>query len=405
MRTLVLLLAHDGVNHPDAWRRWERASGGALTVAVHCPLERARRAYVRERRLPIRFGRTAWGEASIVNETMRATEALLERYSERFLLIFASGACVPACPPSRATSLPYETRFGDGKPPSEMRAHHSAQQWFCVTREDAQVLVDSLRPGTWEHRYVFDIVCPDCIAYKDVLSDRPGGFPITRDWGLDCDSVGRVCTRRTIASACVLGWRPSATRWVNPIEWVFVDRPLSSLMIDEGTGVAGPWSLRRLMLWVRLFDSALFVRKVTRRCYLGDDLLDALFSEEDAEARAQFDSIAVKENDDVLALLEAVDLAKREHDSGRAWPEPQLLRAFLSQCNRWGLLRLWLRAFSYDRRPAMRAMLMCAQVAFFAPPLACVGLHPVYRCALALLSAYAVTILFHARLVPIIYPC
>ena len=284
---VVLLLAHDGIAQPRAWERWERAHTGGppLRIFVHCP-PRAACAFAASRRLAVPFGRTRWGEASIVRETLRALGAVLAAEGAPFLLFLASGSCLPVQPPSALFAWPYETRFGKAfvrdAPKREV-----APQWMCMTREDCAALVERLTPRAAFARAALRSAqyggCADNMMFVEALPDARRGVPTTFDEALDMQArMAEVPVRHLWM---VLLDVNTTRLWASPIEWSGADQPLQSARTSAALGRPGDvWTLRMLLLALRTEGTTLFMRKVSPAAVLDDTLLQQLYGDVGREA-------------------------------------------------------------------------------------------------------------------------
>lgn len=284
-RRIVLVIAHAVVAQPRVWRRW--AEGGAVDVVFHCPEAVPAAcgdcaAFVADRRLPLPFGRTRWGEASIVRETLRAYACLLERHAEPFLVFLASGHCVPLVPPRTLVErFPYRTRFGD--------MYHNVddfpitQQWNVLTRESCERAVAHYAdPAAFEAEAVACAlrgVPPDNRFFMDALPLQLGEpRPITADF---CNEPLLLYTQPRVETVLsILLYGKLRQLWASPIEWDDMNTPRYSGRISEKTEPAKcTWSLRELLLWLRLHGDVVFFRKVTPCVLFDEELMSLLYGE------------------------------------------------------------------------------------------------------------------------------
>ena len=297
---VVLILAHDGVAQVSAWESWlaaAAAQGLPLRVAVHCPLERAC-PWARARRLDIPFGPSAWASVGIVRETLRAFGALLSQDAEPFLLLLASGACVPVTPPAAAFRLSYNSCFGAARPSRFYPGHFWADQWCILTREDCHYLVDRLHSGRLERftmEYGFG-VAPDMILFLTLLPTAERRGKLTYDENSNPEFMHKgfyaTCLQYFLASDGS-GHATSRFFFRSPVQWSSADAPI--WMSNEqcpGTlnpGKPLPWSLRMTLLHLRLQSERaasgdfLFMRKVDRSVFLDPPLLRMLYCSASAD--------------------------------------------------------------------------------------------------------------------------
>jgi len=90
---VVLFVAHNGVNHPDLWRRW--LQGSAVRAFVYCNPDVALPAGEWEGRRLKAHRETRWGHRSIVYATQAALAEVLVRAPRLGVVYIVSGADIP----------------------------------------------------------------------------------------------------------------------------------------------------------------------------------------------------------------------------------------------------------------------------------------------------------------------
>jgi hypothetical protein len=358
-RRVVVILAHEGVAQPDVWAHWLQEAAGGVQAFLHAPKDAPSAPGVE--RLSAPYGRTAWGEWSVLRETRAALVAVLERVEGPFLGVLASGACVPVAPPSRLLRMPYAAAFG--RVDDQGRA---AQQWFAFTREDAETLVArlgdlafvdaELRRGALEGEFV-----PDAYLPGRILSAAPRGAPVTADYGLSA---------REYYSAPVETWRAACwatgrgvvwnRRWSSPLEWGAGGARTASAEVSRHLGQRPEgWTFAEVALRTRLQrPSVLFLRKVAADAVIDNSLVDALHCEspDRAEALLAFAEALPRgpASDASERLLQAVR-ADRVRQSRRGFSAPVTV-AFLGAAARCGPLWALLQRSGYAVQQTMRAL-------------------------------------------------
>ena len=139
---VMVFLAHDGVTQPKVWNLWKDIDSefsSRIHFCVHVPLEvRKSSIFDSEHGLDIEFGPTAWCNASLVHEHVRALQSSMFLHGDDKTMYFmTSGADIPI-KPSRHFFESYETLLSitNYEKPTSYNS-----QWMAFTAADAATYV------------------------------------------------------------------------------------------------------------------------------------------------------------------------------------------------------------------------------------------------------------------------
>lgn len=150
---VIVMLAHNGVFQPDAWRMWyENASKEVqqnITLMVHSPSTYQRSSGSKHRfekeysinrfndSPKIKFETTKWCDISIVYETYKAFQKAYFTMKDKPLCIYylVSGACLPTKPAEEILIAPYYStiHFND---------NYSHSQWISLSQRVLRLLLN-----------------------------------------------------------------------------------------------------------------------------------------------------------------------------------------------------------------------------------------------------------------------
>ena len=359
MSRVVLVLAHDGVAQPRVWERWE--SGGGVRLFVHCPPSAAGPLCANRLRIP--YGRSRWGEASIVRETLRALKAVLAAEEGDFVLFLASGYCVPVAPTSAFRDSPHKTRFGGL---CTYGRSSQVSQWGCFTREACERLVDHFeRPGVFAAEATACArtgLCPDNVLFMNVLTDAPQVEEITFE-----ERTDRTYLHSRVPTNLFRLWLFGYPQlWGSPILWSAMDAPRVSEDIHNNLGSRDIWTLRQVLLQLRANGQVLFMRKVSAAVRFDDAIMHALYGDatRDQVIEALAAALAVGEHADAERAVSATKVSahaevERQYHRGLYANETASCMQNLLSYRIW---RLAFRAVGLDKVRLMRLFLASAVV-------------------------------------------